>query len=763
MPPVAVAATNPFREGNTYTLGKSASQDGSPLQEKHKSSSTNSPSGVWELDDRQSHNEQNNIGNRAVHRRTISINDTVDDISDCQTILSQVEYMAPIPERLVDFVCIVGPQLDAIHEFAQTPSDVHLEPVLLDTYPKGRSDMMLPKELPKFCLPQNCRLTTPYDLESHEPTLSSFVLTMGNGNRLYGTALTQYEVVPLEDLAEAFWKGNSILPHWMEEPQPFYLPRSVVVFSHHPLFDVQRNFLHQLCRIVASKRSPLPLERYVANFCHDIPLPKPGAATVSWKPFLQDASVVTFGRPGANELPLVNFSFRPLFRCLSVSNILTIWGILLQEGRVVLRSEHIALLTPVAEALVSLLFPLTWQGVYVPVLPADMTGVLEAPVPFLVGLLVGSNACPQPPGVVVCDLDQDIVHLGSTDDGFPSESRTLPPLPNALVATLKAELDDTGDQLYLIPPCGIKGRITTSEHGLMENSKRETYAHMFAMRNVSLSNTHRQTILYKANFVPADKHPIQDNDFLLLPDEEQTLYKSVDPNKKSKNVAGTSGNSMLKALRRQGRALQVHTGRAISYTSTGAAYYDDQMAKQKEAIAASVYDLDEELAESVRFSFLRFFATLLRRYKEFTPRSRTNGTSSGFRHADFVNTMEDEMSYGNRLFVLEVVQTQMFERFLTESHTRRRLFDEHILLQQNNESSILSKKHATPFLKQQNQIQKVVVPAAPCTAGIPRNTVYQYDNFPFSLSEGELVANKNLDPVSALCYLGDLTLNGNTR
>lgn len=748
------ASTNPTEDVNHPTLGKSASRDGSPVLGRHKEEpSPESPAAVWEYFFTPTPIDKS--GNRAVHRRTFSIND--DNNSDCQTVMSQVD-LAPIPERLVDFFCIVGPKLDAIREFAETPSDVHLEPILMDCYPKKRNDMDLPKELPMFCLPQNCRLTTPYDIESLEPTLSSFVLTFGNGNRLYGTALTQFEVVPLEDLAAAFWAGKSILPHWLEEPQPFYLPKSLVVFSHHALFDVQRNFLHQLCRIVGSRRAPLPLERYVANFCHDVPLPKPGAGSVSWKPFLQDAPVTTYARPGANELPLGNFSFRPLLRCLSAANILTVWGVLLQEGRVVLRSEHIALLTPVAEALVSLLFPMTWQGVYVPVLPSDMMGVLEAPVPFLVGALVGSSACPQPPGVVVCDLDQDIVHLGSTDDGFPSEPRTLPQLPAALAAALKSELDDVADPLYLIPPSGMKGRITTAVHGLLENTRRESYAHMYQMRNVSLSNTHRQYILYKANFVPFDKEPLKESDFLVGPDEEQTLYKSL-KTQKLKNPAGGNGNSMIKAIRRQGRALQAHTDRAISYTSTGAALYDDKMAKQKDEIAASFYEMDEKLAESVRFSFLRFFASLLRRYKEFTCKNRTSG-SSGFRHVDFVNCLEDEMSYGNRLVVLEIVQTQMFERFLTESHTRRRFFDEHILLQQNNETSLLSTKHETPFLNQQNPIEKVVVPAAPCSAGIPRNTLYEYDRFPFALNGEEMVANKNLDPVSALCYLGDLLMCG---
>jgi hypothetical protein len=251
---------------------------------------------------------------------------------------------------------------------------------------------------------------------------------------------------------------------------------------------------------------------------------------------------------------------------------------------------------------------------------------------------------------------------------------------------------------------------------------------------------------------------LQEDDFLVGPDEEQTLYKSVNPNK-SKNHAPNSGNVVLKALRRQGRAIQAHADRAISHTSTGTAYYDETMAKKKEKIAKTFFDDDENLAELVRFSFLRFFSSLFRRYKGFRQMSQGN-VLTNFRHIDFVNSMEDEMSYENRLYILEVIQTQMFERFLVESSTRRRLFDEYILVHKNQEAGLMKKKHDTPFLKQQPQVQKIIVPASPCVAGVPKNTVFEYDHFPYALNKEQLVANKTLDPVSALCYLGDLVMRG---
>jgi DENN (AEX-3) domain len=45
--------------------------------------------------------------------------------------------------------------------------------------------------------------------------------------------------------------------------------------------------------------------------------------------------------------------------------------------QVVLCSAHYAILNPVAEALLSLLFPFVWQGAYIPVMPSAMTDMLE--------------------------------------------------------------------------------------------------------------------------------------------------------------------------------------------------------------------------------------------------------------------------------------------------------------------------------------------------------------------------------------------------
>ena len=62
-------------------------------------------------------------------------------------------------------------------------------------------------------------------------------------------------------------------------------------------------------------------------------------------------------------LPHQHVSLMPLFKCLSVANIIAVFQHVLAEGKLVLVSSSYTLLTPVAEAIRALLYPFKWQCV----------------------------------------------------------------------------------------------------------------------------------------------------------------------------------------------------------------------------------------------------------------------------------------------------------------------------------------------------------------------------------------------------------------
>ena len=414
------------------------------------------------------------------------------------------------PERLIDFFCVVGssgfidPQVMNREQVDFSglggAEDVMLEPRVTDCYPPQEQypDMEFPEHVATFVLPEGCH---PSDSQM-SPFFFTFVLTQASGHRLYGASLRIYdeaiETLELRDIMEkSGYRGNypSWLPHHsmvdMDGIQStasssntssdyndiVYLPKCLVILSHYPFYDLFRNFLLQLYRITLVE-APLPIERFIANFCCELPLPPQGKVEVKFGFTVKD--LWSIKRPPENRLPLANFSYKPLFACLSVGNIITLMGCLMTESRVALCSRHYALFGPVAEALMSFLFPIQWQGMYIPIMPYSMLDILDAPVPFLVGLharyLIETKPEMRPQGVVFVDLDRDIVHMGSDEDSnYP---RMLPALPEKGALKLRAKLEEHGACIYLAPDnAKVEGNTITHGYGeVMADSKRESYA-----------------------------------------------------------------------------------------------------------------------------------------------------------------------------------------------------------------------------------------------------------------------------------------------
>ncbi|CAM9964731.1 unnamed protein product, partial [Phaeothamnion confervicola] len=370
------------------------------------------------------------------------------------------------------------------------PDELLFRPRVLDCFPDPDTHLgcPLPEHVPQFVFPDAVRLSGGggggggggSDIgggETPAPTLFHFVLTNVSGVRMYGVALRVVEDVnPTElrwavraGLGEAAAGGRQARGNnsdgggngfasasggsggataagaALAEAGAEYAPKALVLLSHYPFYSVYATFLQQLYRISLSD-APLPIERYIANFVCEVPLPPQGQIEVIYA--LPDRAV-SIKRPPKNRLPLADFSYRPLFACLGVENVLTLFGLLLTETKVALLSARYALLNPVAEALLSLLFPLVWQGAYIPVMPLAMADVLDAPVPFLLGLhssyLREVPAERRPAGVVFVDLDADVVHLGTDENGRP---RQRPHMPERETSKLRQKLQGHAAMAY---------------------------------------------------------------------------------------------------------------------------------------------------------------------------------------------------------------------------------------------------------------------------------------------------------------------------
>ncbi len=187
------------------------------------------------------------------------------------------------------------------------------------------------------------------------------------------------------------------------------VPICMCIVSRTPLYRTFAVLLSKL-NMRASHFLRYPLEVYINYLTTSVPLPPRGFHKLSIQAF--DSEAIEIVPPPPNELPLCDVSFYPLARCLNPENIVKVLNYIVMERSVILVSNRLELLGPVAEALLALIFPFEYQLIYFPVLPLGLTDILQTSCPFLIGMqravfeaagkIVNSSVC-------VVDLDQDTV------------------------------------------------------------------------------------------------------------------------------------------------------------------------------------------------------------------------------------------------------------------------------------------------------------------------------------------------------------------
>ncbi|KAG0228034.1 hypothetical protein BGW41_003576 [Actinomortierella wolfii] len=209
-----------------------------------------------------------------------------------------------------------------------------------------------------------------------------------------------------------------------------WVPRSIGLVSAIPYHYLMRDWL--LGVVVACtgflehpgmSLYSLPLERYVKNLIHEVQLPPFGRYEVA---ITINNRFLYASRPAINSVPIVkNFSLFPLFRCLSAEDIVTVIEVILSEGKIIFLSSHLGMLTLASESFLYLLFPLYWQGVYIPILPAEMMTCVQAPVPYIIGIERKHRDHPDfiPDDACIVDLDLGVIEVPIPPIQIPHRQR----------------------------------------------------------------------------------------------------------------------------------------------------------------------------------------------------------------------------------------------------------------------------------------------------------------------------------------------------
>ncbi|XP_071587418.1 DENN domain-containing protein 4C isoform X2 [Heliangelus exortis] len=311
---------------------------------------------------------------------------------------------------------------------------------LIFRYPQENYESFpLSDSVPLFCLPMGATIEcwdpqTKYPL----PVFSTFVLTCSSAEKVYGAAIQFYEPYPRELLTEKQQLQLGLLTaveRKVVTTKSINSNKCICLLSHWPFFEAFRKFLMFIYKLSVSGPHPLPIEKHISHFMHNIPFPSPQRPRILVQLSVHDALILS--QPVSTPLPLSGANFSTLLMNLGPENCATLLLFVLLEGKILLHSLRPAVLTGVAEAVVAMIFPFQWQCPYIPLCPLSLATVLSAPVPFIVGVDSRYFDLYDPPQDIVCiDLDTNMVYI--SDDKKSTNWKQFPKKPcKSLLSTLK--------------------------------------------------------------------------------------------------------------------------------------------------------------------------------------------------------------------------------------------------------------------------------------------------------------------------------------
>uniref|UniRef100_A0A3Q3QTP5 UDENN domain-containing protein n=1 Tax=Monopterus albus TaxID=43700 RepID=A0A3Q3QTP5_MONAL len=302
---------------------------------------------------------------------------------------------------------------------------------LIFRYPEEDYDSFpLSESVPLFCLPMGAKIECwAPNTRDPLPVFSTFVLTISSGEKVYGSAIQFYEPYPVDLLSEKQKIQLGLVTMVEKKMIPNRLVNTnkcICLLSRWPFFESFRKFLMFLYKLSVSGPHPLPIEKHISHFMHNVSFPSPQRPRILVQLSAHDTLILS--QPVCTPLPLSGADYGTLLMNLGSDNCATLLHFVLLESKILLHSLRPAVLTGVAEAVVAMIFPFQWQCPYIPLCPLSLAGVLNAPCPFIVGVDSRYFDLYDPPPDVVCvDLDTSTIYL--SDDKRHSNWKNLPKKP----------------------------------------------------------------------------------------------------------------------------------------------------------------------------------------------------------------------------------------------------------------------------------------------------------------------------------------------
>eukprot|EP01112_Ceratiomyxa_fruticulosa_P010740 TRINITY_DN2856_c0_g2_i1.p1 TRINITY_DN2856_c0_g2~~TRINITY_DN2856_c0_g2_i1.p1 ORF type:complete len:706 (-),score=158.77 TRINITY_DN2856_c0_g2_i1:106-2223(-) len=393
-------------------------------------------------------------------------NDTTNTTPTPETIPTPT--VQPSSNHIYDHFVVVG--LPPSYSEKTSP----LKPQILFQFPHN---VPVPPKVVEFCFPSTVSVSTIRRTPScsqlnevvyaqshlhHSRDSHIFVLTLDDAF-LYGVCVTRMEFV--KSIPSFFKSDPSSFPHPLPKLDSYEVaPRCYCILSKYPYFPLHYDTILTLLaqdRIVTLTKEMSAATEVISKFRIEdinstsppkppqIEPPKPNPVEEKDNPevksliahleksylqeLLKPGQTVTLQLPGqskartfltptttdieeSNAKLLAEWALVPFCMGLSLDNFLRIFAASLQECKIVFVVDNLNLLSSALLSMIPLLYPFVWQGIYVPILPIPLQELLDAPVPFLVGvqsLQKSHTEC------IVVDLKNDRITYQNCDPPPP--------------------------------------------------------------------------------------------------------------------------------------------------------------------------------------------------------------------------------------------------------------------------------------------------------------------------------------------------------
>ncbi|XP_040568639.1 myotubularin-related protein 13 [Lepeophtheirus salmonis] len=324
--------------------------------------------------------------------------------------------------RLVDYFVVAGYDEDGCEE----KKGFSCRGKILQRFPeKDWPDCGFTEGVELFCQPRGWRLSS----LKEDPTFVVSVFTDVEGRRRFCGCLTFYEAVVWRkdgedrEESEVVFPSNSssFVPGISVPALPAdtlkFAPKCLVLISPHEYPDVFRNILgliytvHNEC-LTSPGGERIKIESLLGNLLGSVYVPhNHNQHQVRFS--LSGLDKMSLQPPLYPEIPLTSNKVALLFKQLGIRSTLTLFCSAVTELKILFLSNSFSRLTDSCLALISLLYPLKYSHVFIPILPSALIEVLSTPTPFIIGLHASHRheVLSDLLDVVVVDLDGGSVSI----------------------------------------------------------------------------------------------------------------------------------------------------------------------------------------------------------------------------------------------------------------------------------------------------------------------------------------------------------------